>query len=101
MHTLLSGQLLRLVASCAVGNFNWKDWATFAGTAAACYPFGWVVGKACMFAPLLKKNPHCRSHVHFLSAGVAPKVPKQSALMGATIGALGGFMLAHQQSAGV
>ena len=54
-----------------------------------------------MFAPLLKKNPHCRSHVHFLSAGVAPKVPKQSALMGATIGALGGFMLAHQQSAGM
>jgi len=37
----------------------------------------------------------------FLSAGVAPKVPKQSALMGATIGALGGFMLAHQQSAGM
>ncbi len=36
----------------------------------------------------------------FWSAGVAPKVPKQSALMGATIGALGGFMLAHQQSAG-
>ncbi|DBA72772.1 TPA: hypothetical protein ACH3X2_010162 [Trebouxia sp. C0005] len=58
-----------------VGNFNWKDWATFAGTTAACYPFGWAVG-------------------------VAPKIPKQSALMGATIGALGGFMLAHQQSAG-
>ena len=29
----------------AVGNFNWKDWATFAGTSAACYPFGWAVGQ--------------------------------------------------------
>ena len=37
----------------------------------------------------------------FLTAGVKPKVPKQSALMGATIGALGGFMLAYQQSSGM
>ena len=32
--------------------------------------------------------------------GVGPKVPKQSAIMGAMIGGLGGFMLAYQQSAG-
>ena len=32
----------------AVGNFSWKDWATFAGTGAVCYPFGWAVGqRAC------------------------------------------------------
>ena len=36
-----------------------------------------------------------------MTAGVKPKVPKQSALMGATIGALGGFMLAYQQSSGM
>lgn len=34
-----------IIVSAAVGNFNWKDWATFAGTSAACYPFGWAVGQ--------------------------------------------------------
>ena len=33
-------------AFSAVGNFNLKDWATFAGVPAVCYPFGWAVGKA-------------------------------------------------------
>ena len=33
------------MVTAAVGNFNWKDWATFAGTTAACYPFGWAVGQ--------------------------------------------------------
>ena len=37
-------------------------------------------------------------NLHF--TGVGPKVPKQSAIMGAMIGGLGGFMLAYQQSSG-
>lgn len=84
-----------------VGNFSWKDWATFAGTSAACYPFGWAVGK-CAFA-LLTVIRMVRLHIsaHTLPlTGVGPKVPKQSAIMGAMIGGLGGFMLAYQQSAG-
>lgn len=41
----------------------------------------------------------CLLHVLQLT-GVGPKVPKQSAIMGAMIGGLGGFMLAYQQSSG-
>ena len=45
------------VATFAVGNFNVKDWATFAGVPAVCYPFGWAVG-----------NKHANLHQRFVGS---------------------------------
>lgn len=57
------------------GNFSMEDYTTWAVATAASYPFGYLAGK---------------------NAGV----PRQSAAVAASIGALAGFLLAYQGSSG-
>ncbi|KAL4436093.1 hypothetical protein ABPG77_005541 [Micractinium sp. CCAP 211/92] len=71
-------------ASKIVSNFNANDWMIFGGMTAASFPLGYLAGA--------QRSP--------AFAKVSGAMGRPSMWMGATLGALAGFMLAYQNSSG-